>query len=564
MPKYYVPGKGEVTLGKSDFLAQGGQGSVYVRNSIAYKIFSDPQSMISVQKLNELAALSEPNIIRPLDLLLDHRNLPVGYTMRHVADAYSLCQLFPRAFRDRNNLTPELVLKLVQQMQTGVGHVHNHGVLIVDLNEMNFLTSRDFDEIFFIDVDSYQTPSFPAKALMESVRDRHATRFTKESDWFSFAVISFQMFVGIHPFKGNYPALRGCTDKSKLLDARMKANISVLHPGVSVPASCLPFNSIPGAYYDWYHAVFEEGKRLAPPRNAIPSIVTSFRTQCRIESVHFEISELHEYESDILRVDGPITTTAIRIYNGSRTSFPSPGNSISLISPRLGHMIVAYYEHGSVHFRDLTAAKEIETDLEATNVMQIGGRVYVQQRGSLLEIAFAELAGTLRLSSMVVANVNQHSTRLFDGVLFQNLLGACYASVIPTPGTCYQIRLPELDKYRIIDARIERGVLVVLGNIGGNYDRLIFRFSKAFDSYDLRVSTDVTLTGINFTVLDNGTVLHLTDNDELELFPAVKGATTIRTLVDQTLAGGIKLFNKGNQALFARGNKLYAFAMRTP
>jgi len=399
---------------------------------------------------------------------------------------------------------------------------------------------------------------------MESVRDRHATRFTRESDWFSFAVISFQMFVGIHPFKGNYPALRVCTDKAKLLDARMKANISVLHPGVSVPASCLPFNSIPGAFYDWYHAVFEEGKRLAPPRNAIPSIVTTFQTQHRIEGVHFEISELHEYESDILRVDGPITTTATRIYNGSRTSFPSPRNSISLISPRFGHVVVAYYENRLIHFRDLTAAKDITTDIEATSFMQSGGRFYVQQRGSLLEIAFAEMAGTLRLSSMVVANVNQHSTRLFDGVLLQNLLGACYASVIPAPGTCYQIRLPELDKYRIIDARIERGVLVVLGNIGGNYDRLIFRFSKAFDSYDLRVSTDVTLTGINFTVLDNGTVLHLTDNDELELFPAVKGATTFRTMVDQTLAGGIKLFNKGNQALFARGNKLYAFAMRTP
>jgi hypothetical protein len=227
-------------------------------------------------------------------------------------------------------------------------------------------------------------------------------------------------------------------------------------------------------------------------------------------------------------------------------------------------VVVAYFKNGSVSFRDLTAAKEIETDLEATNVMQSGERFYVQQRESLLEIAFVEMAGTLRLSSMVVANVNQHSTRLFDGVLFQNLLGACYASVIPTSGTCYQIRLPELDKYRIIDARIERNVLILLGNNGGNYDRLIFRFSKAFDSYDLRVSADVTLTGINFTVLDNGTVLHLTDNDELEVFPCVKGATAIRTLVDQALAGGIRLFSKGNQALFARGNKLYAFTMRTP
>ena len=564
MPKYYVPGKGEVTLGKSDFIAQGGQGSVYVRNSVAYKIFTDPQSMIPVQKLNELASLSEPNIIRPLDLLLDHRNNPVGYTMRYVAGAYSLCQLFPRAFRDRNNLTPALVLKLVNQLQTGIEHIHNHGILIVDLNEMNFLTSRTFDEIYFIDVDSYHTPSFPAKVLMESVRDRHAARFTEESDWFSFAVVSFQMFVGIHPFKGSYPALQGCTDKAGMLDARMRANVSVLHTGVSVPASCLPFDSIPKAFYDWYWAVFEEGKRLAPPTHAVPSAVTTFQTRRGIESIHFEISELPEYDSDIIRIDGPITTTITRIYNGSRTSFPSPQNSISLVSPRLGHMIVAYHQNGTVLFQDLTAVKDIETNLEATGFMQSGGRFYVQQRDSLLEITFTEIAGQLLLSSTVVANLNRHSTQLFDGILFQSLLGASFASVIPSPGTCYQIRLPELDRYRIIDARLEKGVLIVIGNNGGIYDRLIFRFSKAFDSYDLRVSTDVTLTGINFTVLDNGTVLHLTDNDELEVFAGAKGSAAARILVDKALAGGIKLFHKGNQALFARGNRLYAFTMRIP
>src|SRR5207248_7337064 len=112
--------------------------------------------------------------------------------------------------------------------QEGVRHVHERGILIVDLNEMNFLLDASVEEILFIDVDSYQTPGFPATALMESIRDRHAARFSQATDWFSFGIVSFQMFTGIHPYRGKHPTLTG-------LDARMERNVSVLNPEVAVP-----------------------------------------------------------------------------------------------------------------------------------------------------------------------------------------------------------------------------------------------------------------------------------------------------------------------------------------
>jgi DNA-binding helix-hairpin-helix protein with protein kinase domain len=171
--RYFVHGKGELRLGRSDFKAQGGEGAVYVKGSTAYKIYANPTRAIPLAKIDELSALDQPNIIRPLDLILDGKNTPVGYSMRSVEKAHALCQLFPKAFRQRNNLTPELMLRLVRRLQAGVSHVHDKGILIVDLNELNFLVSADFSEVFFVDVDSYQTPSFPATVLMESVRDRH-------------------------------------------------------------------------------------------------------------------------------------------------------------------------------------------------------------------------------------------------------------------------------------------------------------------------------------------------------------------------------------------------------
>jgi DNA-binding helix-hairpin-helix protein with protein kinase domain len=182
--RYFVQGKGPVRLGKTEFKAQGGEGSVYVKGLSAYKIYADPSRCIAQAKIDELSVLTKPNIIRPLELILDEKNRPVGYSMRYAGKTHSLCQLFPKAFRQRNNLTPELMLRLVRELQTGVAHIHSTGILIVDLNEMNFLVSLDFSELFFIDVDSYQTPSFPATVLMESVRDRHAKSFTTDSDWF--------------------------------------------------------------------------------------------------------------------------------------------------------------------------------------------------------------------------------------------------------------------------------------------------------------------------------------------------------------------------------------------
>ena len=92
-PRYLIQGQGEVTLSQSDFVARGGEGAVYARGSRAYKIYTDPARVIAPAKIIELSALTRPNIIRPLEVLLDPNNLPVGYSMRHVSGGFALCQL---------------------------------------------------------------------------------------------------------------------------------------------------------------------------------------------------------------------------------------------------------------------------------------------------------------------------------------------------------------------------------------------------------------------------------------------------------------------------------------
>ena len=104
--RYFVPSKGQIRLGKSEFKAQGGEGAVYVKGSNAYKIYSDPSRCIEQAKIDELSVLVQPNIIRPLELLIDSRNRPVGYSMRSIGKAHSLCQLFPRPFASETTSLP--------------------------------------------------------------------------------------------------------------------------------------------------------------------------------------------------------------------------------------------------------------------------------------------------------------------------------------------------------------------------------------------------------------------------------------------------------------------------
>ncbi len=555
----FVQGKGAIRLSSSDFKAQGGEGAIFVKGSTAYKIYTAPQKTISPLKLQELSVLTEPNIIRPIDLLLNGQNQPIGYSMRSINKSFALCQLFPKAFRQRNNLTPERMLKLVKKLQDGVNHIHQKGILLVDLNELNFLVAEDFSELYFIDVDSYQTPSFPATVLMESVRDRHAINFTPGSDWFSFAVVSFQMFVGIHPFKGTYRPLR-------TLDERMQANISVLNKSVTVPQACLPFSVIPQAYVDWYEAVFEKGARVPPPDSLHIKIVigpSHVHLKTNVVSKVFEVIELREFDSEVLWYNGAIAVTEKSIYFGGR-QYAKPKFDVKVaVTPKQQHLVGAFMDGLKARFMDLTAGVELGPAIEGESIMLNDGRFYVKQGSNLVAVEFLELAKQTLLTFKIVASVMMKSTSLFDGFAIQNMLGASYASIPAAPGVCHQVRLSELDGYQIIDAQLMKNVAVVVGTKGGVYDKLIFRFADDFASYDVRVIQNISSNEINFTVLDSGVVLSVSEEGSLELFSRSRHSLEVKQINDPAIGGDIKLFHVGKQALIAREKKLFKINMRT-
>jgi hypothetical protein len=81
----------------------------------------------------------------------------------------------------------------------------------------------------------------------------------------------------------------------------------------------------------------------------------------------------------------------------------------------------------------------------------------------------------------------------------------------------------------ILEARLDRRVLMVVGTKEGRYDKLIFRLAADFGSYDLRIVPECSSTNINFTVLDSGVVLHMTDEDNLEIFSRLRDAAKLES-----------------------------------
>ncbi len=549
----YMQGK-KVRLTQAEFKAQGGEGAVYVKGDTAYKVYADPAKMIAPAKIQQLAVLSLPEIVRPQEVLLDSGRTPIGYTMRSIPQGLVLCQTFPRAFRERVGLTPDKALGLVRELQKGVRHVHERGLLIVDLNEMNFLVDSGFGRVYFIDVDSYQTPQFPATALMDSVRDRHAAVWNTGTDWFSFAIVSFQMLVGIHPYKGKHPTL-------KTLEERMTQNVSVLNADVSVPAACLPFDVIPASYRDWYRAVLDRGERVPPPDSVSAVLSVPKPTVLVTGSGQFQITEWQHGGGPIVSFTHGILLTTEGLYKGGRR-LGDAGAGTQIAVTETGRVIRAVLDGGHLRLWDVAAAAEISVTATGETLTATDGRLHLKSGDALREVEFLETPGRLLATLKTVGTVLEQATQLFEGVALQSLVGAWYASLLPRHGQCHQVRLAELDGFQVLEAKFQSGVLMVLAARNGQFQKFIFRFDAGFTAYDTRTGLSVAAHALNFTVLTQGMCLHLTEADDLEVFPAKMGAAGLKVVTDPALAGDCRLLSGGTQALFARGETLYRFAMR--
>jgi hypothetical protein len=555
-----------LTLTDRHYRASGGEASIYVNGNKAYKLYHEPDTkMLPQGKMRELAAITNGQVVIPQEVIYDFKTgKPLGYTTDFVDNAEPLVKLFTRTFKDDHNISYSAINELVKQMQLVVTDVHKAKCLVVDLNELNVLVKNTgFTEPFFIDTDSYLTPSFKATAIMDSVRDRRVSKIDNKgvlhynpdemSDWFSWAVLSFYLYTNIHPFRGGHNSYKP-NDKKRQMDD----GISVFHPGVRVPPSVNDFKVIPKRHLEWYKQVFLKGDRSVPPLadSSVPLLVPN-----QIVTIQgtdkITVQEIIAFPDAIAAVQHFMgvyyVVTKKHIYAGKKEIGKVTANKTLICNANDGTPIVAGATDGQVTFLDMTSDKPVGT-INSKDMFARNGVIYTITNEKMAENSFTAFGNRIIHACKELENVSVASAKMYDGCIIQDLLGKKYLTIPYKIGSSFSKHIPQLDGYRIVDAKSDKTVTVVLAEKKGVYDRFVIVFDKKFTQCDVRKTDDVPYDTINFAVLDNGLCILLASDTEIELFST---ATQFEVLTNPPFDATMKLFTTTDGFFFINGNSIH-------
>lgn len=462
----YLDGK-RLDLTDQDYLSAGGQARVYRRDDTVFKVFDlDPGPRFE-QKLRDLSVLGScASIVAPQKVLKTKRGQVAGYSMVYVPDAIPLPKLFTTGFQSRAQVTTDTITGLVKTMMESIRFIHSQGFLLVDGNEFNYLVSRDFQRVFFIDVDSYQTPGFPASVLMPSIRDWLSPQFHEGSDWFAFAVVATQLYLGIHPFRGTWKGHPGV----RSLEERVVQRLSVFHPDVAVPTTTRAPGLVPTNFREWLVRVFQDGERTGPP---VPDPTTSTKRahHPRPTGGSLKIEPLSSWPEGLAR------EPMLRREEGGGPNLDIPGDPVVM-----------------------------------------GGRLYVIQKGVLIETATFSIGAQTRLIERQRWRLSRHAYQVLDGMIAVDHLGARFLVVPFSAGACGQYRVPSLDGHLIVDGRFHERVAVILSSRAGQNYRTEFHWDKNLESFQWEEQIGVEdFPELNFVVLKGTTLVSLGATLDLQL-----------------------------------------------
>lgn len=552
-----------LVLKDSDYVTSGGEGKIYQKGSLVYKIYSDPSKMIPEAKIKEFQALDLPNIIKPLEIVYNKSGKKLlGFTMIWLGDDnIHLPKLFTNTFRDINSINNDTTLELVQNIKQVTQYIHDHKFVIVDGNEFNYMVAKDFITPFFIDVNSWQTPSFPATAIMPSIRDWKTPGFSVLTDWFSFAVVAFQLFVGIHPFKGKHKDYKKNDFKSRIENC-----VSVLNPKVKMPPTARDFSLIPGAYMDWFFKLFEKGERLLPPVSPGEIKISPVKVILVQSTDNFEIAEIRSFDDKILfftsLFSNDIVKTEKNLYINKVDHRVSPDVELLYVVPEQIPVMVKV-EDNQFSFQPIDSTyNTLPISIECTDKMISNNTLFLRSKDKLIEMSFSVLGKNIAAAPKKLWGIEAKSSQVFSNLVFQDILGKAYVTIpLPEKDQVINRPIPELDDYKILDAKFQNQVAMFVGFKDGVYDRITVIFDKDFKTEVLRVTTDIDYAPLNFVTLDNGICIAIND-DGIEVFKNVTHSSDVHVFSDPDINSDMRLCHDGIRVMFFRDHKLYSIKMK--
>lgn len=561
---------GRTVIHPDDHKATGGEATIFVVGDKVIKLYLDPAKMVRDDmqgKIQALSALQHPFIVVPKGLVFTPSGDPVGFYM-NLVDGEPLPRVFTGTFWKDHRFTYDHASRLVFGMQEVVRFAHQADAVLCDPNEMNWFLVWDKNgnpEPRIIDVDSWSIGKWHGKPIMLSIRDWHSKGFSKMTDWFAWGVVTFQVYAGIHPYKGTAPGFRRGD-----LEGRMKANVSVFAPGIGLNTAVRDFSHIPGPLLDWYVAVFQNGVRSIPPspfEKAKPIVaVTKTAVPGMTEQETLIFEKILETVGDpivrifpcgvVLLMSGLLIDLEQNIPLGKARTL-----QCHVVRAHNG-WIKAEWEHHQAFFSYIDQSslqeKHFSLNVKSRGIVSYENRLFLITEQGLSEVMCHKFAD-LVLSIGQTWGAMVHATKWFDGVGIQDALGASFL-IVPFGQTgCVQIRVKELDGLRPVAAKAgHRFVSVIAADRHGLYHKLEFTLNANYTTYTLwKGGTDSS--ELNVVILPKGVCATIVDDGVLDIFVPTQGsANKVR---DRRITSDVALFRWNNTVVGAQGTTAWKIRM---
>ena len=203
---------------------------------------------------------------------------------------------------------------------------------------------------------------------------------------------------------------------------------------------------------------------------------------------------------------------------------------------------------------------------KASDLFVIDNTAYYRYGNKMVELKVHDQNNNIMVSTKQTWNIMSNS-KIYAGIVVQNMLGNIHLTMpVPNPSgksACYTISIPELEGFKIFDAKYSKGVAVVSGQYNNDYKLLVFRFDSNHTKYDVREILCDGPEESNFVVLDNNVVVMIPKDGYLEAFGNKPfSSSSIKSINDPIITTDMKLTKDGVKVLFFKGKKLYSISMK--
>lgn len=471
--RVWVDDEGWVDLEETALLAEGGQGRVYAHGARAYKIAFDPAAALDPAKLALLATITAEAVIRPQASIRSAPGAaPIGHAMARVERVVPWMQLVPRAARQRLGIDRDAALEMCARLQALVASVHARGIALVDLSAGNVLVDARRRLPYLIDLDSAQAPGFPATAITPQIADPLAAgRYGAASDWFAFAVLSFELLVGVHPYRGTHPSVVG-------LGARMAAGLSVLDPAVRVPPVGEDPKALPPELLRHFTETFAHRHRGPAPLAVATRTRTAARATPRRDAACIASSDGAAIRGVLHGAPTWWWTDAHVGFGhadaGGRVVGPTPSDAVGLVrvpgSPDVA--MLCHGDDGALRLHDPATGRAVDLRAKVSAIRVDGGAIAVRQGDRVGVLELRAPAGTPWASVRPLGRSPAAGSTLWSGCATSRRLGCLRLQTIDVGGSASR-DLHGLAGVRLVDAAAAQGVVVLLVADGHRFDRWV-------------------------------------------------------------------------------------------